>query len=139
MKAIKNILNNEEFLKKILMELDEPLYFYEKLPYNFIKNMKKELKKLLMYIEQKALREDDFDKLNSTFLFEIRRQMFKYHKLSLKKESKKLTEELEKELEKIVLPNFVKVLYPMILTENIDKKIYIMTTDKFLYGYVRKN
>lgn len=138
MKAIKDILNNEEFLKKMLMELDEPLYFYEKLPYNFIKNMKKELKKLLMYIEQKALREDDFDKFNSTFLFEIRRQMFKYHKLSLKKESKKLTEELEKELEKIVLPNFVKVLYPMILTENIDKKIYIMTTDKFLYGYVGK-
>lgn len=131
MKAIKDILNNEEFLKKMLMELDEPLCFYEKLPYNFIKNMKQELKKLLMYIEQKSLREDDFDKFNSTFLFEIRKQMFKYYRLLLKKE---LNEEVE--VEKIVLPNFVKELYPMILPENINKKIYIMTTDKFLYGYV---
>lgn len=136
MKAIKDILNDEKFLQKMLIELDEPLYFYEKLPYNFIKNMKQELKKLLMYIEQKSLREDDFDRFNSTFLFEIRKQMFKYYRLLSKKESKKLVEEVEIELEKIILPNFIKELYPMILPENINKKIYIMTTDKFLYGYV---
>lgn len=133
MKSIMDILYNVDFLKEILRELEKDLYFYEKLPINFIIKFKDEIKNLIRYIEQNALRSNDFDIITAEYLPIIKKHMFRYFRLQLKKEK---TEDELNELEKIVLPNFLKKLYPMICQENIDKKIFIMTTDKFLYGYV---
>ena len=133
MKSIIDILSDVDFLKEILMELDKELYFYKKLPFNFKNELKNELKNLIRFIEQDALRNNDFDNIISIFLPVIKKQMFKFYRLSLKKE--KTSEELA-ELKKLKLPKFLEKLYPMICTENIEKKVFIMTTDKFLYGYV---
>lgn len=133
MKSIMDILSDINFLREILIELNKSLYFYTKFPFNFLRDLQNEIKNLMRYIEQNALRNNDFDNIVGLYLPVIKKQMFRYYRLSLKKE--KTLEEIE-ELKKIKLPKFLEKLYPMICAENMDKKIFIMTTDKFLYGYV---
>lgn len=40
--------------------------------------------------------------------------------------------------EKIVIPEFYFELYPMLDEKNFEKKVYVMTVSKFLYGYKTK-
>lgn len=133
MKSVADIFSEVNFLEEFIQELDEKLEFYEKLPHNFINNLKRDLKELKILIEKKVPLEDKLYKVNRDYIYELKNQIFKYFRLKDKKDK---TEEEIEEYKKIKLPNFLYKLYPMIIDENNNKKVYIMTTDKFLYGYV---
>lgn len=133
MKSVADILSETDFIKEFIQELDKDLYFYEKLSHNFVDNLKRDLKELIIFIEKKVPIEDKLSKINRDYIYELKKHIFKYFKL---KDKKNKTEKEWKEYKKIELPNFLYKLYPMLSEENNHKKIYIMTTDKFLYGYV---
>ena len=133
MKSVADILSETDFIKEFIQELDKDLYFYEKLSHNFVDNLKRDLKELIIFIEKKVPIEDKLSKINRDYIYELKKHIFKYFRL---KDKKNKTEKEWKEYKKIELPNFLYKLYPMLSEENNHKKIYIMTTDKFLYGYV---
>lgn len=122
LESINDIFNNIEFLNETINELQENLEFYQSFPPNFINNFKKELKESIKYIEQK-LDPRMMDRLKE-FIPQLKMKMFDYY-----------SHEEKKELD-ITLPKFLSKIYPMTEKENLNKKIYIMTTDKFLYGFV---
>lgn len=55
MKSVADILSETDFIKEFIQELDKDLYFYEKLSHNFVDNLKRDLKELIIFIEKKFL------------------------------------------------------------------------------------
>lgn len=55
MKSVADILSEADFIKEFIQELDKDLYFYEKLSHNFVDNLKRDLKELIIFIEKKFL------------------------------------------------------------------------------------
>lgn len=116
--SITDIFSNIEFLNNTIVELQQDLEFYKNFPPNFINNFKNELKNIIILVE-KDVTFGIMERIKD-FIPRIKKEMFSV--FSSKKN--------------IALPKFLEKMYPMILEENLKKKIYIMTTDKFLYGFV---
>ena len=55
MKSVADILSETDFIKEFIQELDKDLYFYEKLSHNFVDNLKRDLKELIIFIQKKFL------------------------------------------------------------------------------------
>lgn len=121
-KSLRDILSNVEFLEEILKELNDQLEFYNLFPKNFIINFKSRLKEVINILNKGV--EISIDEYLQEYLLKFRNKMFQFYQGKLE--------------ENIVLPKFFYKLYPMIKDENITKKLFIMTTDKFLYGYTGK-
>lgn len=124
LESINDIFNDINFLNETISELQKDLEFYKAFPPNFINNFRIKLKNSIMYIE-KDLNPEMSDKIKE-FIPRLKKEMFNYFSNILAK----------KDLKNVILPKFLYKMYPMIDEKNLRKKIYIMTTDKFLYGYV---
>lgn len=121
-KSINDILSDKEFLKEILEELKEDLAFYKLFHIDFIINFKRRLTEVLNILEKEI--EINVIEYLQEFILPLRNKMFDFHENKFEKN--------------IVLPQFFYKLYPMIIDQNSLKKLFIMTTDKFLYGYTGK-
>ena len=130
MKSVSDLLSDKEFLDEILNELDEDLKFYNFISNKnaFLKKFKKNIRILKEHIDKKV--SDDSNNLLKEYIGEFKKYMFKFFKPN---------EKLKNDYKDITLPKFLYKLFPMIIDKNLQKKIYIMTTDKFLYGYIAKN
>lgn len=127
MKSVSDILNDTKFLDEILNDLDKNLKFYNLFQFkeSFIRKFKEKIRLLKEHVNKKSpLNSNDFLK---EYMSEIKKCMFKFFHLKEKNEAY---------YEDMKLPNFLYKLFPMIIEENLQKRIFIMTTDKFLYGYV---
>ena len=85
MKSVVDILSEENFIKEFIQELDKDLYFYEKLSHNFVDNLKRDLKELIIFIEKKVPIEDKLSKINRDYIYELKKHIFKYFRLKDKK------------------------------------------------------
>lgn len=121
-KSINDILSDKEFLKEILKELEEDLHFYKLFSVEFIINFKRRLTEVLNILEKEI--EINISEYLQEFILALRNKMFDFYENKFEKN--------------IVLPQFFYKLYPMIIDQNSLKKLFIMTTDKFLYGYTGK-
>lgn len=128
-KSVSDILNNVQFLDEIINDLDKDLKFYNFFPSkeNFIRRFKEKIRFLREYVDKKVpVNSNDFLK---EYMGDLKKYMFKFFNLKEKKEFY---------YENMELPKFLYKLFPMIIEENLEKRIFIMTTDKFLYGYIGK-
>ncbi|MGL5356440.1 MAG: hypothetical protein ACRDAQ_07855 [Cetobacterium sp.] len=129
MRSVSDILNDTQFLDEILNDLNKDLKFYNLFQFkeSFLRKFKEKIRLLKEHVNKKSpLNSNDFLKEHIT---EVKKCMFKAFHLKEKNEI------YYKDME---IPNFLYKLFPMIIEENLQKKIFIMTTDKFLYGYVGK-
>lgn len=119
MKSVDDIFYNIEFLKEIIEELQQTSAFYKEFPRNFIYNFRQKLEELIKFVDKK-IKINMLEQLKE-YIPLLKKEMFRYFKRNNDLSG---------------LPKFLLKLYPMIIEENNYKKIYLMTTDKFLYGYV---
>ncbi len=121
MKSVGDILNDARFLDEILNDLDKDLKFYNLFQFkeSFIRKFKEKIRLLKEHVNKKSpLNSNDFLK---EYMSEIKKCMFKFFNLKEKNEIY---------YEDMKLPNFLYKLFPMIIEENLQKRILIMTTDK---------
>lgn len=120
LKAVGEILSDVTFLREIYTELYKKSEFYERLKRKnkkFIENFRNKLTEVSNKLE-KNIELDVYRELEE-FILVIKVNMLEHFKAK----------------EYYQLPTFLEKLYPMISEINMSKKIYIMTTDKFLYGH----
>ncbi|MGL5780026.1 hypothetical protein [Cetobacterium sp.] len=140
---IINILSRTDILKEgivfkeILYSLNHNEKFFTLLNSNTLKLEK--VKKIISYCLTQVNQNSNFDfyGYTSESINMLKDYLIHYlKKVERLKKSNHISDKVELEkLQNTKIPNFYVTLFPMIIPENQNKKIYIMTTDKFLYGY----
>ncbi|MBC2849926.1 hypothetical protein H5J22_00435 [Cetobacterium sp. 8H] len=135
--SLTDILKEGTVFKEILYTLNHDDIFFTSLDSSTLKLER--IKKVINYCSAQVNQNSNFDfyGYTSESIGILKTYLTKYlRKIEKLKKSNRTSDKAELEkLQNIKIPNFYITLFPMIIPKNQNKKIYIMTTDKFLYGY----
>lgn len=119
----------EEFLKRVKENLEDKKYdkFFKVINKSEIT---KETVRKIIYLSNIDRESYGREKLVEEVLKELTNWINIFYKKS--------SEDIRVKSQGIAIPEFYYALYPMLDEKNFEKKVYVMTVSKFLYGYKTK-